>query len=351
MGEFEFIQRFCTSLGAHDDSVVVGVGDDAAIVDVPANQNLLVSTDTMNVGQHFYADANPADLAHKLIHTNVSDIAAMGGQAKWATVALSLSKMNPAWLEQFSTGLNQCATDIGLAIIGGDTTKGPLSMSLTIMGTVAKGQGVLRSGAQPNDLICVTGVLGGAAAGLNIVQSKRTDLNNAVEETKETPRFDQFLIDQFDQSSINQLVSCLNRPEAQHQVGRSLAGYANSCIDLSDGLAGDLHHILRASRVNASLDWAAIPCHPILSFLAKSKPEQLQQLILYGGEDYQLAFTISENQFDQWRRDHSSLIKHVSQIGRVGTLLSEEQTKDDVKLVLVNGDSNVELKPYAFQHF
>lgn len=360
MGEFEFIQRFCTDLGVKGDSVVLGVGDDAAIVDVPADQDLLVSTDTMNVNQHFYANADPCDLAHKLIHTNVSDIAAMGGQAKWATVALSLSEMQPEWLEQFSSGLNQQATKLGLAIIGGDTTKGPLSMSLTIMGTVRKGQGLLRSGAQPNDIICVTGQLGGAAAGLRVIQFIRTAAKGSLDKATNgfsdtTATDDQSWINQLDKNSIDQLVACLNRPQAQHAIGSSLADYASSCIDISDGLAGDLHHILRASRVNASLDWEAIPTHTALSLATSLGDDRIKQLALYGGEDYQLAFTISASRLDEWQRINPELAPQVTKVGRVGSRLSEhksaQQPLNKVKLTLERDDTSVELDPYAYQHF
>lgn len=267
--EFDLIARFFTrpAPGAR-----LGVGDDAALLALSPGMALAVSTDMLVAGQHFFADADPYLLGRKALAVNLSDLAAMGALPRWATLALALPEANEAWLERFSAGLFDLAGDFLVDLVGGDTTKGPLTLSITILGEVAAGRALRRDGAQVGDDIWVSGALGGAALGLRHLQGLAA---------LEAP----------------EAAACLARlhdPEPRVALGRALLGVAHAAIDLSDGLLADLGHILERSRVGAEIGLAAVPAHPALASQL-ADPAALRCL-LAGGDDYELCFTAAPAQ-------------------------------------------------------
>ena len=230
---------------------------------------MLVSIDTLNQGIHFTEHYSAYDIAYKALAVNLSDIAAMGGQPCWFTLALSLPAVDEAWLREFSQGLAALATQHHVALVGGDTTKGPLSITIQIAGTAPPGKSLCRHGAKLEDDIYVTGYLGDAAAGL---LASQTNLS-------------------FTSEQKAYFLQRLQQPTPRVELGMALRDIANACIDVSDGLAADLSHMLDKSRVGAQLDISALPCSPALQSAALS---QKTDLALYGGDDYELCFTADQ---------------------------------------------------------
>lgn len=267
--EFNLIAKYFTRAAPNAD---LGVGDDAALLRVSEGHQLAISVDMLVAGTHFFQDAAPYDIGWKSMAVNISDMAAMSATPKWATLAIALPKINEAWLAEFSRGLFACAGKFNVDLIGGDTTRGPLNISVQIMGEVLKDKALRRDGAQPGDDIWVSGKLGSAALGLAHLQGK-TKLDNQVAES---------------------CLLALHQPMPRVALGLALRGKANSCIDISDGLLADLGHILKASNLGASLTLEHITCHDYL----RSHLDQpvIQQCILAGGDDYELAFTAPQSQ-------------------------------------------------------
>ena len=261
--EFDLIQQHFTKPSHHTN---LSVGDDAALISVSQGMELAVATDMLVAGTHFFHDAAPYDIGWKALAVNVSDMAAMGAQPKWATLALALPEVNEAWLSEFSLGFFACAEQFNVDLIGGDTTRGPLNISVTIMGEVPKNQALKRDGAQAEDDIWVSGNLGSAAAGLAHLQGKIKLENDALEAG----------------------IHSLHRPMPRISLGLALRGIANSAIDISDGLAADLGHILKASNVGADVFIVQIPHLPALQ---ANKDAGFEAYILGGGDDYELCFT------------------------------------------------------------
>lgn len=274
MQEFSLIETYFaqSSSGTNQSNVVLGIGDDAAILDVPPNQQLLVSTDTLVSGVHFFSDVAPGDLAHKALAVNLSDMAAMGATPAWVSLALTMPKMPPKWVSQFAHSFMQTCKEYGVELIGGDTTSGPLSVTITIHGLRPHTKVIRRGGAQVDDGIYVSGTLGDAAAGLNILRE-----NNEQDELDATHRF---------------LIQRLLKPIPRVLLGEQLGGVATSCLDLSDGLAGDIKHILRASSVGAQIEVDALPHSSAL--LKYTTKQQAHEYALTGGDDYELCFTASD---------------------------------------------------------
>ncbi len=267
--EFNLIAKYFTRAAPSAD---LGVGDDAALLRVSEGHQLAISVDMLVAGTHFFHDAAPYDIGWKSMAVNISDMAAMGATPKWATLAIALPEINEAWLAEFSRGLFACAESLNVDLIGGDTTRGPLNISVQIMGEVPTGKALRRDGAQPGDDIWVSGQLGNAALGLAHLQGK-TKLDNQVAES---------------------CLLALHQPMPRVALGLALRGKANSCIDISDGLLADLGHILEASNLGASLALENIACHDHL----RSHLDQpmIQQCMLAGGDDYELAFTAPQSQ-------------------------------------------------------
>lgn len=271
MSEFELIRRYFTRA---TPSALLGVGDDAALLQVSAGHVLAVSSDMLVCGTHFFADADPYLLGHKALAVNLSDMAAMGAAPRWATLAISLPRVNEAgvdeiWLERFSAGFFALAQLYGVELVGGDTTAGPLNLSVTIMGEVPQGVALQRNGAQLGDEIWISGTLGDAALALAHLQ-KRIILS---------------------ETEFSACALALHQPQPRIALGLALRGMANSAIDISDGLLADLGHILDASNVGAHLDFSLLPTSAHLS--AHLRSPLGKQCVLAGGDDYELCFTAS----------------------------------------------------------
>ena len=275
MGEFDLIKRYFQQQILVDDSVQLSIGDDCALVSVPENYQLAITTDTMVENTHFLPSISPEDLAYKAVATNLSDLAAMGAQPKWVSLALTLPKVDGNWISTFSQSLLHTLKQYNVTLIGGDTTKGNLSITITAQGFVEKGKGICRHKAQVGDLIYVSGTLGDSAAGLTqILLGKR-----AVDSD------DVFL----QQRHL--------RPTPRIELGRALIGIAHAAIDLSDGLISDLGHILERSQCSAEVELTALPLSS--SILNKYDRTQAEQFALSGGEDYELCFSIPPEYKDE----------------------------------------------------
>lgn len=259
LSEFALIERIRARAAGRDD-VLLGIGDDAALLQPPAGQALAVSTDTLNLGVHFSADVVPADLGWKALAVNLSDLAAMAATPAWATLSLSLPTPDAAWLDGFLDGLLALATAQGVAVVGGDTTHGPLSISLTVIGFVPADQALRRDGAGVGDGVWISGTTGDAAAALALGDAAPAALRER-----------------------------LHRPTPRLALGRALRGIASACIDISDGLIADLGHLLVASGVGAELCIADLPISPALRAL--DDPRRLDWQ-LAGGDDYELCFSV-----------------------------------------------------------
>ena len=289
MSEFDIIRRHFTRA---TPSALLGVGDDAALLQVSNGNVLAVSSDMLVCGTHFFVDADPYLLGHKTLAVNLSDMAAMGANPRWATLALSLPKVDEAWLEQFSAGFFALTQQHGVELVGGDTTRGPLNLCVTIMGEVPQRLALRRDGAQAGDEVWVSGTLGDAALGLAHLQDK---------------------IDLPEDARIHCLAA-LHKPAPRVALGMSLRGVATSAIDISDGLLSDLGHILERSQVGAEIKFSLLPVAEVLRknlpppSLPLSGEESeassltregwgrlevsfIQHCLLSGGDDYELCFT------------------------------------------------------------
>jgi len=268
MDEFALIDRIRARAGTAA-GVELGIGDDAALLRPSPGQLLAVATDTLNAGVHFPETTAAADIGHKALAVNLSDLAAMGASPEWCTLALSLPDADAAFVDAFLDGFLGLAERHAVVLVGGDTTRGPLSVTVTVGGRVPPGAALRRDGARVGDAVFVTGTLGDAAAGLRQV------------------------LDAADPTAVSgPLRQRLDRPTPRLAAGLTLRGQASACIDLSDGLLGDLGHVLAASGVGAELALAALPVSPALAAVAKGPA--LWQLQLCGGDDFELCFTAPE---------------------------------------------------------
>ena len=295
--EFNIIQQYFNWQPC-SDSVAVGIGDDAAVLNLAhrQNQQLVISVDTLIEGVHFPENTPAKAIGHKALAVNLSDLAAMGAKPAWFTLALSLPESNLEWLNDFSVGLKKLADQYNILLIGGDTTRGNLSLTLQVMGFVETGKALLRSGAKPNDKIYVTGTLGDAAIGLAMLQN-RLDASSYTQKASE-----------FCQKA-------LNYPQPQNHLSQIIKYYATACLDISDGLLQDLGHILNASKVGAQLDLSLIPLSKSALELGRN---QALPYALSGGDDYQLLFTIppeKEQQLQNALKDNHDL--KISCIGKI----------------------------------
>jgi thiamine-monophosphate kinase len=261
--EFELIERIRRRVARRDD-VALGIGDDAALLRVPSGMELVVATDTLNAGVHFPPETAPSDIGWKALAVNLSDLASMGATPAWFTLSLCLPAPDPEWLDAFLDGALALANEHQVSLVGGDTTRGPLSISITALGFVSVGQALRRDGANVGDDVWITGSPGDAAAALSQWRAGH-DMDPA-------------------------LRARLDRPTPRLAAGLALRGLAHACIDVSDGLLADLGHVLYASGVGARIDVMHLP---FSSALADAFPRiaQRQELQLAGGDDYELCFT------------------------------------------------------------
>jgi thiamine-monophosphate kinase len=268
MNEFSLIEHYFKPLGLKRDDVLLGIGDDAACVHIPNNMNLLVSTDTLVAGVHFLSEWDAYDIAYRSVMVNLSDLAAMAAQPCWATLALTLPEINSKWLKSFAQGLGDSLKEFNTSLIGGDTTQGPLSITLTVFGQAPQGQEILRRGAKAGDVVFVSGPLGAAALAIKLLNTKKLRLEDRTE-----------------------LMEKLIHPKPRLDLRDLLRFYATAAIDISDGLSADLNHICVASGVGACLDEENIPVHPLL---CRYEQKKAVDLALTGGDDYELCFTVPE---------------------------------------------------------
>jgi thiamine-monophosphate kinase len=268
--EFQLIQQFFQREQAEQpaEGVLLGIGDDCALLQIPAGKQLAVSVDTLVAGVHFPADADPELIAQRALRTNLSDLAAMGADPLWFTLALTLPEANEEWLRRFSRGLFSCARDYGIALVGGDTTSGPLSITIQVMGATQAHQAMRRDGANIGDFILVTNALGDGAAALAVIQQTQS----------------------FAPEHRDYLLSRFYRPTPRLQESALIRDMATSALDISDGLVADLQHICDASDVGAVIDVENIPLSPAVKAL--NNTSQAYQWALSGGDDYELCFTL-----------------------------------------------------------
>lgn len=305
MDEFELINRYFdrqqTAAG-----VMTGIGDDGAVLRPSPDTDQIQVVDTLVAGVHFPNDTNPADIAYRAVAVNLSDIAAMGGRPRWMTLALTLPESDASWLEEFSRGLFAAADAFAVALVGGDTTSGPnLVVTVAISGEVDQGEALLRSGARPGDAVFVTGTLGDAGAGLELLQRGEGD---------------------------DYLAQRFLRPSPRVAIGRALLGKANAAIDISDGLVGDLRKLLDASGVGAEINLENVPlsnalCHQF------DRDAQLR-FALTAGDDYELCFAA----------DASSVVG-IEGITAIGSIT------DSGELVWRENGTIVEMTHSGYRHF
>lgn len=285
MNEFELIRRFFRREEAESppQGVVLGIGDDAALLQLPANTQLAVTTDTLVSGVHFPADANAEDIAERALRVNLSDLAAMGAEPLWFTLALTLppthgeadDELTEDWLRDFSRGLFRVANEYGCALVGGDTTAGPLTICIQALGAVTPGQALRRDGASAGDYVLVTHCLGDGAAGLAVLED-RLSLKAAHKD---------YLRQRY------------HRPTPRFKEAALLRGLASAALDISDGLVADLGHICAASDLAAQIDVEELPLSPAL--LAIDDLDQARRWALGGGDDYELCFTVPESKMPE----------------------------------------------------
>ncbi len=271
MGEFEVIERFFKTRFAMDrDDLVLGIGDDCALLNLAPGHQLAVSSDVLVEGVHFFSDVDPQTLGHKCMAVNLSDLAACGAKPKAFTLSLTLPSIDDAWLRAFSEGLYALSKMHACALIGGDTTRGLLNIGITVLGEIPKGQALVRSGAKTGDDLYVSGTLGDARWAL-------LGLNGQMS---------------VDKARLPTLRTRLESPTPRVDLGLALRGVASAAIDLSDGLLGDLAHVLKASQKGAQLQVLDMLQSPMVSEDLRTLPQdQALKLMLQGGDDYELLFS------------------------------------------------------------
>jgi thiamine-monophosphate kinase len=318
MGEFELIERYFKRAARQAD---VGIGDDCAIWTPTPGHQLAMSADMLVEGRHFLSTVNPRDLGHKALAVNLSDLAACGATPRAFLLSLSLPRVDEDWLSDFSTGLFALADAHSCELIGGDTTQGPLNVSITVMGEVPTHQAILRSGAQAGDDVYVSGHLGDARLALEAFRGKLS----------------------LPQSVFDLARSRMEHPEPRNVLGVALRGLATSMADISDGLLGDLGHILKSSRVGADIHIAAIENLMLTRDLWPCPPDLMHQCVLSGGDDYELVFTCHP--------DHQLRVMALSEfcgvsVTRIGRITA------DPRLLLISEDGGVLPNTFtSFDHF
>ena len=298
--EFDLIERIRRRAPGRDD-VILGIGDDAAIVQVPPGKQLVIAADTINRGIHFPDNTAPADIGWKSLAVNLSDLASMGAEPAWCTLSLSLPTGDAAWVDAFLDGFLELAALHRVALIGGDTTRGPLSVSVTVHGFVEPGRALLRSGAREGDDVWVTGTLGEATAALTQWQAGA-------------------IVDPI-------LRMRLDRPTPRLATAARIADIAHACIDVSDGLLADLQHICSASRVGAEVELETLPALPEL--VAAFEPQRRQAIQSTGGDDYELCFTASSSARDEIARIAIETDTPITRVGRIVAGQGTRALRDD----------------------
>ncbi len=320
VSEFSLIERYFAAHGLCRPDVALGIGDDCALLLPPTGQQLAATVDTLVAGVHFFADADSEGVGHKALAVNLSDLAAMGATPAWATLALTLPQVNEKWLAAFCRGLFTLADRHGVQLIGGDTTHGPITViTIQVHGFVPPGLALRRDGAKPGDALYVTGTPGDAGLALAAAFGKAT----------------------IAASHENYIRARLERPEPRITEGLALRGVASAAIDVSDGLAQDLGHILKRSRVGARLEVERLPLSPALA--ASLDQEAAVVTALTGGDDYELCFTVPPERASQLE---SSMAQWSCRCTRIGVVTAEP----GLRLVCADG-SAFHLERLGYDHF
>lgn len=291
LGEFDLIERYFTRRPRRSD-VLLGVGDDAALLEVPPGQALVAATDTLVEGRHFLAAAPARSVGHQALAVNLSDLAAMGADPAWALLSLSIPEVREDWLADFAAGLYALADAHGVELVGGDTVRGPLVVTVQALGFIDPAVALKRSGAQPGDAIYVSGTPGEAAAGLAaLCRGARLD--------EQHPLQHRYLY-----------------AEPRLELGRALRGRATAAMDVSDGLLGDLGKLCAASGVGATVELDALPVSPALG--AAHSREDCEKFVLSGGDDYELLFTLPAAEAGR----HEAALRKTLAITRIGRIVA-----------------------------
>lgn len=314
LSEFDLIRRFFAGVTKTRDDVVAGIGDDCALLQVPAGMRLAVSVDTLVAGRHFLPDVDPEALGHKALAVNLSDLAAAGADPAWATLALTLPEVDATWLEGFSRGFAALADRHGVALVGGDTTAGPLGITVTVHGFVAVGRELTRGGARPGDRLFVSGTVGDAALAL-----KQRGRGEPVP---------------------GRLAERLDRPVPRVALGRLLAGRASAAIDVSDGLLADLGHVCDRSGVGARVVRDRIPLSPDVDRYCGGGD---WSPVLGGGDDYELLCCVPPGQV-------APLLTACTEAGQRLTEIGELVATPGIVLATPDGDTRVDAGT-GFDHF
>ena len=317
--EFEIIDSYFAPSAKQAQGVVLGVGDDCALVEPPVGQHLAISIDTLVEGVHFLPDIDAEDLAWRLLGSSVSDLAAMGAQPLWLTLAITLPEADERWLSRFTSGLDAALEAYKISLVGGDTTSGQLRvLSAQVQGSVPVGEALRRDGAQVGDLIYVSGTLGDSRAGLELLQNPQSHAQQA-----------DYLLQRF------------LRPSPRIDLGMALRGIATAAIDISDGLLADLGHLLRRSGVAGQIELESLPRSTALHSFCDAA--QAMRWAATGGEDFELCFTCPESRKSDIEAISAQLGLRLSAIGRV-SVGSELEVKSQ-------GQSWLNPHGAGFEHF
>ncbi len=331
VSEFSLIEKYFSQQRSSRDDVLSGIGDDGAITHVPENMRLITTVDSLVEGCHFTSDTSPYDVGFKAVAVNLSDIAAMGGEPCWATLALTLPQADTKWLSEFSKGLFTLLNKYRVQLIGGDTTRGPLTITIQINGLVPEGKALARHSARPGDLIYVTGSLGDAGLGLLVSEGKR----------------------HLGQQHADYVSEKFLRPVPRIEQGIVLRDIATAAIDVSDGLLSDLGHILDASQVGAKIIVDHLPLSDAVTHALTHAPTHALKtetvetnswdLVLSSGEDYELCFTVPANK-------RSKLEEVMAQFTCPVTCIGEIQIERELQCVLSTGEK-VQPARSGYDHF
>ncbi len=332
LGEFELIQRFFKTgseamLSSKNPTILLGIGDDCALIKPNSEEAIAITSDMLVEGRHFFAKANPQWLGHKALAVNLSDLAAMGARPIGFTLAIALPQVDSSWLEAFSKGLFAVAQQYSCPLIGGDTTAGPLNICITAFGAIPHGAALKRSGAIAEDDIWVSGSVGDARLALAALQH---ELN-------------------LSQTDFQTIEARLHQPTPRIELGIALRGVATAALDISDGLLGDLNHILRQSQVDAEIFLDQLPKSSTL----QRQSEAIQnQFSACGGDDYEICFTAASNRRDVINDISKRLALPITQIGKIKNMQSLKPT---IHIIDRNGTtlsaSDTEILLKSFDHF
>jgi thiamine-monophosphate kinase len=332
LGEFDLIERFfktgadslCTSA---DSAITLGIGDDCALIKTPANEEIAITSDMLVEGRHFFAGADPELLARKALAVNLSDLAAMGAKPLGFTLAIALPKADEAWLKPFSKGLFATAKEYSCPLIGGDTTAGPLTISITAFGSSPSGKAIRRSGAKAGDDIWVSGSLGDARLALAALRHEII----------------------LPSEDLRQIEHRMHQPSPRVDLGMQLRDVASAALDISDGLLGDIRHILKQSKVDAQVNLDKLPKS---STLQKQNASIQNLFAACGGDDYELCFTAHPSQREKIQAISKTLNLPLTLIGEI---LPREDMEAKIYLIDISGNklSDIESAPFlkSFDHF